>query len=137
MTNQNEEPIASPVPVLLSGLLNGAIFCAIWYYAVMQNAEPSRSQLALLNVGFLVSTVVLAQILFRRTISTSITWTKLWMAGCMACLLFALVVSFFYRWYFNSIGEQAPSFAQVVVSYNFMGLVISAIVAFFISRIDK
>lgn len=131
---QDDVQIASPLPVILSGLINGSLFCLVWYLAFKNEAEPSKTQLFILNMGFLLSTVVIAQIFFRRTIMTQITFVKLWVAGWMSSLFFALVVSIFYRWFFPTIDLEAPAFTQVLISYNTMGLVISAIVAFFITR---
>lgn len=131
---QDNVAIASPLPVIVSGLLNGTLFCVVWYLAYKNEVEPSKSQLFTLNIGFLLSTVVIAQIFFRRTIITQITFVKLWVAGWMSSLFFALVVSIFYRWFFPTIDLEAPAFTQVLISYNTMGLVISAIVAFFITR---
>ncbi len=135
MTNEEEDvQIASPLPVILSGLFNGGLFCLVWYLAFSKDVEPSRSQLFLLNMGFLLSTVVVALIFFRRSIGTQVTFVKLWVAGWMASLLFGLVISIFYRWFFPTIDQTAPPFAQVVISYGFMGLVISAVLSFFITR---
>ncbi|MCB0503245.1 MAG: hypothetical protein KDD32_11215 [Bacteroidetes bacterium] len=138
MTNepiQEDVQLASPLPVIISGLVNGVIFCVVWYMAFKNHVEPSRSQLFTLNVGFLLSTIVIAQIFFRRTIATQVTFVKLWVAGWMSSLFFALVVSIFYHYFFPTIDMKPPSFTQVLISYNTMGLVISAIVSFFITRI--
>ena len=133
---QEEEDIqiASPLPVIASGLINGLLFCLVWYISFKKGSESAQNQIALLNIGFLVSTVIVSQIFFRRSIATAITYLKLLMAGWAASAVFALVIAIFYGRFFPSIGQEAPPFGFVLLSTSSFGLVISAIVAFFISR---
>lgn len=135
MSNEEEEiQIASPLPVILSGLINGLLFCTVYHLSIKFGSENAQNQLPVLNIGFLISTVVWAQIFFRRSIKTKITFIKLMMSGWVASLFFALIVAVFYNWYFSIINAQKVPFAQVLFGYSTMGLVISAIVAFFIAR---
>jgi hypothetical protein len=137
MSNEEFEDdlqIASPLPVVLSGLINGLLFCLVWYISFKKGSENAQNQIPLLNIGFLVATVVVAQIFFRRSIATVITYLKLMMSGWAASAVFALVIAIFYRVFFPSIGQIAPPFGFVLLSTSSFGLVISAIVAFFISR---
>ena len=137
MNNEEQEEdlqITSPLPVILSGFINGMLFCLVWYISLKKGSENAQNQIPLLNIGFLVSTVVVAQIFFRRSIVTAITYLKLMMAGWAASAVFALVIAIFYGRFFPSIGQVAPPFGFVLLSTSSFGLVISAIVAFFISR---
>ncbi len=135
MNNEEEEiQLASPMPIILSGLVNGLLFCLVWYLSYTKGSESAQNQIAFLNIGFLVSTVIVSQIFFRRTISTEITYLKLLMGGWAASAIFALVLAIFYSKFFPTVGQQAPPFGFVLMSTSSFGLVISAIVAFFIAR---
>lgn len=132
--NQEEVQIASPLPVILSGLVNGGILCFVVYLVYNNQNEAAYSKLPLLNFGFLLSTIVVAQIFFRRSIRTQITFLKLLMSGWAAGLIFASVVAIFSNWYLPKMGMPTVHFSNIIFSYSSIGLVISAIVAFFISR---
>ena len=134
-TKDEDLQVASPLPVLLSGLINGVVFCLVCRQSLKNGVGPSSSQIALLNIGFVLSTVVIAILFFRRSIQTEIKFSKLLIAGWLASIIFGLVVFVFYKQFLSVPDMIIPSFTQMVISYSSMGLVLSALVSFFISRI--
>lgn len=137
MTENEERPVSSPVPALAGAFIAGAIYIVLTLLTYSRGIVISNGMIIGLHISVIVFAVGLAQGLTLRDLGSYTEFRRIWIAGWMSVLILALITALFYRLFFRWTGE-APNipnyFARLLLSYNFFGLVISALVAFFMIR---
>lgn len=135
---EQDQPVASPRPALAAALFSGVGYIALTLFIYRVGYEVSYGGIIAMHVSFIAFAAVLTQLAVKKQLGARGGFVKLWLYGWMSVLVLALITAVFYRVFFAQTGEvpNIPNyFARMLMAYNFFGLVISAVVAFFTSRL--
>jgi len=136
--NDVESSVVSPRPAVLGAVVSSAAYILLTLFIYNRDIIISPGAIIFMHVAFIVTSVGIAQFMMHKKTNGTANFKRLWLYGWMSVLVLALITGIFYKVFFSQSGEiaQIPNyFARMLISYNFFGLVISAIVAFFMSRI--
>ena len=133
----DERPLSSPMPTLAGAFAAAAIYVTLTLITYSKGIIISYGQIIGLHISVIVISVIVSQWLTIRDLGKFTGFKRIWLTGWMSVLILGVVTALFYNIFFKRTGEvpNIPNyFARMLMSYNFFGLVISALVALFMMR---
>lgn len=123
--------------------MKSALFAAVAYailtiFLFQNNFELSQVQNMAMHLSFIAFSVVGTQLMVRKAMGDQPEFKRIWLYGWMSVVVLGVLTVIFYKLFYARTGQvmEIPGYyARLLITYNFFGLVISAMLAFFIRRL--